>query len=322
MEVTASAPGKVILFGEHAVVLGKPAIALAVNRRVQVTIRPVKDLSNNFKVVIPSLDLQGSITSDKSTIENISYDQAGILKYIQGALQKTYIKGGLELEVSLDIPIGAGLGSSAAITVATLTAAARYTQQEMTSEQIAKISHQVELEVQGAASPMDTAISTYGGVIYLHNGKTTPLQPAKDLPLIVGSTSQPGNTGKLIAEVAMLKNTYPIIINSIFDTIETVTNEAKQAITKGDEKRIGELMNINQGLLDALGVNTWELSHLVYQARQAGALGSKLTGAGGGGSMIVYCPGRTHQVLSQLKRLQNAFQVGISTIGVTCNEKI
>ena len=321
MEITASAPGKIILFGEHAVVFGKPAIAVAVDRRVQVTIRPIKDLNDNFNIIIPSLNVQGTITPDKSTIENISHDEVGILQYIQRALQKTDIKGGLELEVSLDIPVGAGLGSSAAITVATLTAAARYNQQEMTNDQIAKTSHEVELEVQGAASPLDTAISTYGGVIYLHKEKTTPLQPANDLPLVVGYTSQPGNTGKLIAMVNKLRNTYPDVINPILNSIENVTNEAKQAIIKGDEKRIGELMNINQGLLDALGVNTWELSHLIYQARQTGALGSKLTGAGGGGSMIAYCPGRTRQVLSQLKRLEHAFQVGISTIGVTCDGK-
>jgi mevalonate kinase len=317
MEITASAPGKVILFGEHAVVLGKPAIALAVNRRVKVTIRPQKELSNNINVKIPSLDVQGSITQDKGTIEDISHDKAGVLQYIKVALQKTGIRGGLELEVSLDIPIGAGMGSSAAITVATLAAAASYNQQELTREQIAKTSHQVELEVQGAASPMDTTISTYGGVIYLHEGKATPLQPANDLPLVVGYTSQPGNTGELITEVAKRRNTYPDIINPIIDSIENVTNEAREAIIKGNEKIIGELMNINQGLLDALGVNTWELSRLIYQARQAGALGSKLTGAGGGGSMIAYCPGRTRQVLSQLEKLENAFQVGISNQGVT-----
>jgi mevalonate kinase len=316
MKITASAPGKVILFGEHAVVLGKPAIAVAVDRRVKVTLHKGKE-PGNIKVEIPSLDVQGSIDPDNGTIENNSHGEAGILHYIKGALQKTGIEGGLELKVSLDIPVGAGLGSSAAITVATLAAAARYNQQDLTREEIAITSHQVELEVQGAASPMDTAISTYGGVIYLSKGKVTPLQPARDLPLVVGYTSQPGNTGELVAGVSRRRNSYPHIINPILDSIENLTNEARDAIIQGEEKRIGELMNINQGLLDALGVNTWELSRLVYQARHVGALGSKLTGAGGGGSMIAYCPGRTREVLSELKRLENAFQVGISSKGVT-----
>ena len=76
-------------------------------------------------------------------------------------------------------------------------------------------------------------------------------------------------------------------------------------------------MNINQGLLDALGVNTEELSCLVYRARHAGALGSKLTGAGGGGSIIAYCPGKTREVLEELESIENAFPVGISSQGVT-----
>jgi mevalonate kinase len=315
MEITASAPGKVILFGEHAVVLGKPAIAVAVDRRVKVTIRKGKE-PNHIKVTIPSLDVEGTI-NPHGIIANEGHGETGILHYIKGALQKTGIEGGLELEVSLDIPVGAGLGSSAAITVATLAAAAIYNQQDLTREQIAQTSHQVELEVQGAASPMDTAVSTYGGVIYLSKGKVTPLQNPKELPLVVGYTTQPGNTGELVAGVGRLRNTYPHIINPILDSIENLTNEAKQAIMKGEEKRIGELMNINQGLLDALGVNTWKLSRLVYQARQAGALGSKLTGAGGGGSMIAYCPGRTREVLTELENLENAFQVGISSKGVT-----
>jgi mevalonate kinase len=316
MEITASAPGKIILFGEHAVVLGKPAIAVAVDRRVKVTIRKGKE-TGIINVKIPSLAVQGSINPDQGTIENDGHSETGILHYIKGALQKTSIKIGLELEVSLDIPIGAGLGSSAAITVATLAAAARFNQQDITKEEIAETCHQVEVEVQGAASPLDTAISTYGGVIYLSKTKITPLQPARDLPLVVGYTPQPGNTGELVEGVGRKRNTYPDIINPILDSIENLTNEAREAIIQGDEKRIGELMNINQGLLDALGVNTWELSRLVYQARQAGALGSKLTGAGGGGSMIAYCPGRTREVLRELKNLENAFQVGISYKGVT-----
>ncbi|MGZ4857897.1 MAG: mevalonate kinase family protein, partial [Methanobacteriaceae archaeon] len=199
MEITASAPGKVILFGEHAVVLGKPAIAVAVDRRVKVTIRKGKE-PNHIKVTIPSLNVKGTI-NPHGIIANEGHGETGILHYIKGALQKTGIDGALELEVSLDIPVGAGLGSSAAITVATLAAAAIYNQQNLTREQIAQTSHQVELEVQGAASPMDTAVSTYGGVIYLSKGKVTPLQTPKELPLVVGYTSQPGHTGELVEGV-------------------------------------------------------------------------------------------------------------------------
>ena len=220
--------------------------------------------------------------------------------------------------MDLEIPIGAGLGSSAAITVATLAAAARYYQQELSLETLAHTAHQVELEVQGAASPLDTTVSTHGGFLYFtHESGGVKIKPALEMPLVVGYTSQPGNTGLLVQQVRKLCNDHPTIIKPIIGLMGDVTNLAREAITQGEEKRVGELMNINQGLLDSLGVNTDELSRLIYHARSAGAIGSKLTGAGGGGSMIAYCPGKTREVLEELQSIDNAFLVGISRKGVT-----
>lgn len=371
MKVTASAPGKAILFGEHAVVYGKPAIAMAVNRRAIVTIQEgTKDYIN---VQIPELDVYGAIditdhqikhlqtspsqeessdtlplsdtpkfspksdnpefspksdvpefsdtpfTSDKPASPSSIYDM-GILKFIRNALFNDQFQPdhGLDVQVELEIPIGAGLGSSAAITVATLAASARYHQEDLTLEKLAKMAHQVELDVQGAASPLDTTISTQGGFIYFTRKEgAVKINPALEMPLVVGYTSQPGNTGQLVAGVRKLHDDHPGIIKPIMDTMEKIANQARQAITEGDQQKVGELMNINQGLLDALGVNTDQLSNLVYQARSAGAIGSKLTGAGGGGSIIAYCPGKTQEVLERLKHVENAFQVNISPQGVT-----
>lgn len=338
MKVRASAPGKAILFGEHAVVYGKPAIAVAINRKAITTIREGTDDAIN--VQIPDLDVYGEIdidnqeihlinneetsktpfrSSDTSTSNDQSYD-AGILKYIQTALFSDEFKPdhGLNIQVDLEIPIGAGLGSSAAITVATLAAAARYHKQELTLEKLAQMAHQVELEVQGAASPLDTTLSTYGGFIYFtHKEGALKIKPALEMPLVVGYTAEPGNTGMLIERVRKLRQNHPKLIDPVLDTMEKLTNEARDAITSGDEKRVAELMNINQGLLDALGVNTLELSDLIYEARNAGAIGSKITGAGGGGSIIAYCPGKTREVLEKLESVENAFQVSISQKGVT-----
>ena len=330
MKVSASAPGKVILFGEHAVVYGKPAIAVAVDRRAKVTIREGTD--NHITVKIPQLDVYGAIDIDnpqiihlnpedasdlsKDPLKPSSYD-AGILKYVQKALLNFEPDHGLDVHVDLEIPIGAGLGSSAAVTVATLAAAARYHQQEITLETLTKTAHQVELEVQGAASPLDTTISTYGGFIYLTPGKeAVKMKPDMKMPLVVAYTKNPGNTGLLVAGVRKLHDNHPQIVKPILDTMEELTNQARESILKGEEKQVGELMNINQGLLDALGVNTLELSDLVYHARSAGATGSKITGAGGGGSIIAYCPGKTDEVLKELKSVDKAFKMDISSEGV------
>ncbi len=347
MNVTASAPGKAILFGEHSVVYGKPAIAVAVNRKAIVTITDTR--KDYINVQIPELDVYGSMdietqditpgkTSKKtseSTLTSFNPDdpkfssdktvptplyEMGILEFIRKAVFNESFQPdhGLNLKVELEIPIGAGLGSSAAITVAALAALSQYHQRDLSLNKLASMAHQVELDVQGAASPLDTTISTFGGFIYFaHQKGAEKIKPAREMPLVVGYTSQPGNTGQLVAGVRKLHDHHPEIINPILDTMEKIANQARQAIIQGDLQKVGELMNINQGLLDALGVSTNQLSNLVYQARSAGAIGSKLTGAGGGGSIIAYCPGKTKEVLERLKKAENAFKVNISSQGVT-----
>ena len=110
--------------------------------------------------------------------------------------------------------------------------------------------------------------------------------------------------------------TYPDVIQPILDSIEAVTNGAMKALINGEDKLIGEYMNINQGLLDALGVNTEEMSKMIYTARKNGALGSKLTGAGGGGSIVAYCPGKVEEVISSINQFEKAFKINISPEGV------
>ncbi len=340
MKVRASAPGKAILFGEHAVVYGKPAIAVAVDKRAIVTIQDGTD--DNISIEIPELDIYGIINSQTGIItqkglisqkntDNLDKSpvpyEAGILDYIQKALFKDALNSstglnsaegnGLNVKINLEIPIGAGLGSSAAITVATLAAASRYHKIPCSHEQLAEIAHQIELEVQGSASPLDTTVSTQGGFIYFtHQQGAVKIKPALEMPLVVGYTAKPGNTGLLIKKVRKLCQNHPDIINTLLDTMGNLTNQARDAITRGDEEGLAELMNINQGLLDSLGVNTLELSNLIYQARLAGATGSKITGAGGGGSIIAYCPNKTQEVLEKLESVENAFQVNISSQGV------
>jgi mevalonate kinase len=120
----------------------------------------------------------------------------------------------------------------------------------------------------------------------------------------------------MVKSVKSLRARNPDIINPIIKTIGQITDEAKLAIVNKEENRIGELMNINQGLLDALGVNTNELSKMVYLARKAGASGSKITGSGGGGSILACCPKNQDKVYKTLKYHENALKVKFSKEGV------
>jgi mevalonate kinase len=138
---------------------------------------------------------------------------------------------------------------------------------------------------------------------------------------VIGYTAKYGNTGKMVKSVKVLKNKYPKIVNPIIKTIGQITDEAKIAIVNNDKERLAELMNINQGLLDSLGVNTRELSRMVYISRKNGAIGSKLTGSGGGGSIIAFCPGKENQVFKILDKYDNAIKASFSKEGVIYNTK-
>jgi mevalonate kinase len=324
IQVTARAPGKVILFGEHAVVHGKPAIAVAVDRLAHVTLTERTD--SIIHAEISGLGVDGYLNLENETINTQGYQiEIGLLKYVLKALKavdhRTEPGTGLDVTVDIEMPVASGLGSSAAVTVATLAAASKYYQLNLKPKAIASLAHLVELEVQGAASPIDTTLSTYGGVIYLSPDaqEIVRLPIDWDLPLVIGHTRRQGNTGELVETVRLKKESYPSVINPIFESIQEVTEEARNALLEKDEKKLGELMNINHGLLDALGVNTPALSRMVYLARQKGALGSKITGAGGGGSIIAYCPDKMDEVINELRKEEQAFPVKLRHEGVTCN---
>ncbi|MBU4373772.1 MAG: mevalonate kinase, partial [Euryarchaeota archaeon] len=143
-----------------------------------------------------------------------------------------------------------------------------------------------EKEVQGAASPTDTFVSTFGGVVEIPTRWRLNLL---DCGIVIGNTNKgasPKKTAKLVKQVAMLKEEYPDAINPIIKTIGSFARQGEVLVSQKDYTSLGKLMNVNHGLLDALGVCTMELSALVYAARNAGAYGAKLTGAGGGGCMV------------------------------------
>ena len=350
MQSTASAPGKAILFGEHAVVFRKPAIAVAVDKRATITIKEGTGKYTSIK----SKDLGFNAELDLNQgLINLKTGKSGIIKYILEVLLNYHDKSPLDIELRMDMPIGAGLGSSAAVTVATIAALKNYNQEYINQDyhnleyneeyalsnkesplqnqksqikipsisNIAKQAHQVEIKVQGAASPLDTAVSAYGGLIYLsENSEVIPLDSDLDDSLVIGYTSFRGNTGKMVAGVKRRRDAYPDIMDPLIESVGKITKKAYKSLITGQTDQLGELMNINHGLLDSMGVSTLELSKMVYLARKAGASGSKITGAGGGGSIIAYCPGKIDEVLNTLQGAENAIKADFSKKGVLIHE--
>jgi len=294
--VTIRAPGKVILYGEHAVVYGEPALAMAIDKYVYVTARVRGD--NKINITAMDLRLVGvsvTILENGDIVAKTDYGAViSALSYVKRALELAmeYVgeKKGVDLVIRSEMPVGAGLGTSAAVSVGTILAYIRALGYDIEKRDLARLAWQVEKDVQGAASPTDTAMATFGGVMYIkpegNDVTMEPVRPGAEVPLIIGYIPRTATTKELVAMVRRKYETMREIIEPIIRTIGLITRRGREALERGDLELMGALMNINHGLLDSLGVSTRQLNEIVYAARNAGALGSKLTGAGGGGCMI------------------------------------
>jgi len=238
------------------VVYGKPGVAMAIRPRVFVTVRKSKSAHHARSPYIDSC-----------------FDEMGV-------------KG--SVYVNSQLPSSSGLGSSAAVTVATLSAINDEFGKKLTMEEIANMAFAIEKKVQkGRASPTDTSVSTFGGIVLITGTQRRRLPP-QNLPLVVGNTLVSHSTSKMVEKVADLKKKNPEICDPILDAIGAVSLCGIRHFS--DPHMLGTLMNMNHALLEALGAGHPSLSRLVLAARAAGAYGAKLTGAGGGGCMVAICP--------------------------------
>jgi len=224
---------------------------------------------------------------------------------------------GAEITIRSELPPRQGLGSSAAVTVSTIKALTASLGIELDNETVAKIGHKVENEVQGTASPADTFVSSTGGMVLVEETKTSHLAQL-DMPIIIGATGVERATRDVIAFVSDLKKNYPSVVNDVMSSIGDITRLGEQKLADGDLISVGELMNINQGLLESLGVSDVTLSRLIYAARTAGALGAKITGAGRGGCILAIATNGKVDHVTQAIAKQGALVLttAISSLGL------
>ncbi|PTD93416.1 mevalonate kinase [archaeon SCG-AAA382B04] len=286
--VKATAPGKIYLYGEHSVVYGYPALACAINKRTIVEAQKKNEgitiLPKNLSFESVKFKIGGEEGNEipEKQIKKLDYIRKSIKKIFEIKSEKT----GLKLKIRTELPIGGGLGSSASVTVATISALNELYGLNLPRKKISKLAYEVEKEVQGSASPCDTFTSTMGGLTRVEKGKSLEKKKTPKLPIVIGYTQESSNTKQLVEQVKQLKEEYPEIINNLFTSIGEITKRGQKEVQNRDLEKIGELMNINQGILDSIKINNLKLSKLIYAARESGAYGSKITGAGGGGCII------------------------------------
>jgi len=305
MAVEASAPGKVILFGEHSVVYRGPAVVLAIDKRARVIAKKRDD----DKIFLDALNLgfSGYFVGDTYHPEQGEVWRGKRLAAFKVAAQSTMehigVESGLTLILRSEIPIAVGLGSSAAISVATVAAVGALLGGGLPKEEICSLAYEGERVVHGTPSGVDNNISTYGGILRYEKGVGFErFEVDRSPPFVIGNTRRKRSTRRMVEKVRTLKDRNPEILDGIIDSLGRLSHVGLTALLKSNLPKLGDLMNINHGLLAALGVSSPELDMMVHASRKAGALGAKLTGAGGGGCMIALAEQST------LRRVENAIR--------------
>ena len=328
------APGKVYLFGEHAVVYGEPAVPAAIERRATVSAEPRDD--DHVRVEAEDLSLDGFTveyaggTGDRPDVDVPTPLVEAAMGYVDAAVEQARDAAdapdaGFDITVESEIPLGAGLGSSAAVVVAGIDAATRALGEPLDRRELAERAYRAEYEVQdGQASRADTFCSTMGGAVRVEGDDCDPID-APNLPFVVGFDGGAGDTGELVAGVRALREEHEFAADTV-ESIGDLVREGERLLADADPESdpdpallaaLGELMDFNHGLLAALGVSARSLDAMVWAARDAGAHGAKLTGAGGGGCIVALDESdATETALSFTQGCEEAFRAELATEGV------
>ncbi|HSN81599.1 MAG TPA: mevalonate kinase [Polyangiales bacterium] len=270
--------GKVILLGEHAVVHGFPAIAVGIDRGV--TAEATAGHADLLRLAPWGLTIrphpQGSEPLERAFA-------AVLASYLERPL--------LEVDARVDLPAGAGLGCSAAIGVAVLDAIDAALGVERSREALGAAALVWEQVFHGNPSGIDNTMSAVGGVALFRKGQPLePLYSNKPLHLVIGYSGEPSSTKEMVASVARQLQDEPSRVRQSFEAIESLVRNAKVALETGDHVTLGRLLDLNHTILSSLMLCTTRLDAMCQAARAAGALGAKMTGAGGGGCMFALAP--------------------------------
>ena len=289
---TGKASGKIILLGEHAVVYGKHALALPIPDAVSAVVRKGKAMG---EIVISDWGLRCDLDDH----------DAGIAEAVRLIFCELDIaRRDFDIVVRSSLPRAMGLGSSAAVAVAIVRALDRSLALGLDDRRVNEVAFECEKLAHGTPSGVDNTVATYSRPILFRSGEALVVDEidlATAPPLVIASGDQSGATHRQVAGVRERHRRSPGVYDAIFAQIDTLSVEGAALLQREEYEALGGLMNVCQGLLNAIEVSTPELERMISIARSAGAVGAKLTGAGGGGSVVALCPGTVAPVTRALR---------------------
>lgn len=303
MKAIAEAPSKVIVAGEHFVVHGAWALAVATGRKTQVT------LSDSDKL---------SVASDRFDVS-----ESGALKplaSVVGNMARRYsFDPSIRVTVKSDVPPGAGMGSSASTLVALVSALSRLRSLNLNMADVIKLSMLGEQEIHGSPSGIDSTVCAIGGALLFRPGSRPRRVRFKGRrTFLVVNTGKSRSTKLQIRRVSKFKKSYPKFFEGLIGSASELSLTAADRLASDEMKALGGLLTMNHAVLGTLGVSNQVLDGLVDLLLSLGCHGAKLTGAGGGGSVVAIAPkGKEKSIITQLEaRGLETFKVDIPVEGV------
>ncbi|MCB0022955.1 MAG: mevalonate kinase [Caldilinea sp.] len=308
----ATAPGKVILVGEHAVVYGRPAIAAPVWQTVATaTIAPAAP-GSGCHIIAPDVGLALRLAD--------AGDDEPLAVVTRLALARLGITRAPDWQITLhsDIPIASGMGSGAALSTALVRAVMLGAGHAAEPAEVSDLVYESERFYHGTPSGIDNTVVAYGMPIWFVKGQPPePFVPAHPISLAIADSGIRSPTKETVGDVRRAWSEDPARYEDIFDEIGRTVLAARHALEAGDSLELGRVMDANQTLLERLDVSSPVLATLIGAARKAGALGAKLSGGGRGGNMIALVDDRVMRPVCDALAAAGARRVIVTQIGGT-----
>ena len=292
----SSAPGKIILFGEHAVVYGRPALAVPVTQ-VHADVEVLDSVRAGIWIHAPDVNLHIGLDALPSN------NPVAAVIHNFFSLSRVSPFPNLEIRISSSIPVASGLGSGTAVTVALVRALSSHLDKHMTDKEVSTFTYEIEKLYHGTPSGIDNTVISYAKPVYFVKGRALErFRMGRPFTIVIGDTGIRALTKESVGDVRKLWKADKEKWEAMFDQIAEISFAARHVIEEGWTDMIGELMNENHSVLQEMTVSSPELDRLVEAARRAGALGAKMSGGGRGGNMIALVkPDEAEAVAKSLK---------------------